>query len=88
VIPKQEIRSVELKSCQKCGALFVPEPLFDKISRSFADDYLLFCPTCRKTNLVDLYRKLSPWHTEGTQKPSPLYESSSRDKRKALGEGR
>ena len=64
VVPKQEIRTVEMKPCRKCGALFVPEPLFDKINRTFAEDYLLFCPTCRKTNLVDLYRKLSPWHTE------------------------
>lgn len=61
IIPKQEIRSVELKACRKCGALFVPEPLFDKINRTFTDDYLHFCPNCRKTNLVDLYRRIAPW---------------------------
>jgi Pyruvate/2-oxoacid:ferredoxin oxidoreductase delta subunit len=71
VIPKQEIRSVELKACQKCGALFVPEPLLDKINRTFSDDYLFFCPNCRKTNLVNLYRRLSPLYTK---EPSPSHE--------------
>jgi len=76
VIPKQEIRSVELKECSKCGALFVPEPLFAKINRTFADDYLFFCPNCRKTNLGDLYRRLSPWHTKETQGQAPSHASS------------
>jgi Pyruvate/2-oxoacid:ferredoxin oxidoreductase delta subunit len=80
---KQEIRSVELKPCQKCGALFVPEPLFHKINRAFADEYLLFCPNCRKTNLVDLYRRLSPQPMkESSSLPKPLSgdarEASSR----------
>lgn len=61
ILAKQEIRSVEMKSCQKCGALFVPEPLFDKINKTFTDDYLQNCPNCRKTNVVDLYRRMSPW---------------------------
>jgi ferredoxin len=77
---KQEIRSVELKPCGKCGALFVPEPLFHKINRTFADDYLLFCPNCRKTNLVDLYRRLSPQHTKES---SSLHEPFSSDQREA-----
>jgi ferredoxin len=61
IIPKQEIQSVEMKACQKCGALFIPEPLFDKIRRAFKDEYLLFCPNCRKTNIGDFYLKLAPW---------------------------
>jgi ferredoxin len=61
ILPKQEIRSVEMKACRKCGALFVPEPLFDKINRAFTDDYLNLCQNCRKTNVVDLYRRLAPW---------------------------
>jgi ferredoxin len=80
VIPKQEIRSVEMKACQKCGALFVPEPLFDKINRAFVDDYLLFCPNCRKTNLVDLYRRLSPQHM---RESSSLHGPLSGDAREA-----
>lgn len=62
VVPKQEIRSVELKACERCNALFVPEPLFDKIGRTFTHDYLRYCPNCRKVNIADLYRRLSPWH--------------------------
>jgi hypothetical protein len=50
-----------MKPCRKCGTLFVPEPLFDKISRAFADDYLHLCPNCRKANVVDLYRRMAPW---------------------------
>lgn len=61
ILSKQEIRSVEMKPCQKCGALFVPEPLFTKISKTFADDYLHLCPNCRKTNVVELYRRMAPW---------------------------
>jgi Pyruvate/2-oxoacid:ferredoxin oxidoreductase delta subunit len=61
ILPKQEIRSVEMKRCQQCGALFVPEALFNKINRTFTDDYLHLCPNCRKTNVVDLYRRMTPW---------------------------
>jgi len=60
VIPKQEIRSVDMKACRKCGALFVPEPLFDKIGRDFKDDYLFLCPNCRITNVGEVYRKVAP----------------------------
>lgn len=67
VIPKQEIRSVELKACQKCGALFVPEPLFDKIQRTFTEDYLLSCPNCRKTGFLDLHKRFSPWHSSKSE---------------------
>jgi Pyruvate/2-oxoacid:ferredoxin oxidoreductase delta subunit len=59
--PKEEIRAVELKACEKCGALFVPEPLFHKIGKTFTDDYLNLCPRCRKTNIGETYRRLSPW---------------------------
>jgi Pyruvate/2-oxoacid:ferredoxin oxidoreductase delta subunit len=75
IVPKHEIRTVELKSCKKCGAPFVPEPLFGKINRTFTDDYLHFCPNCRKTNIGDLYRRLSPWHKapgEGVKRPVPI----------------
>jgi len=80
VVPKQEIRSVELKECRKCGALFVPEPLFDKINRTFADDYLVFCPDCRKVNLADLYKQMSPWHRKEGKRLPPDPASSSREK--------
>ena len=67
IFAKPDIRSVELKSCNKCGALFVPEPLMDKIKKSFSDEYLDFCPNCRKTNIGDYLKKISPWHNKWKQ---------------------
>ena len=62
VFSKQEIRSVELEVCERCGALFAPEPQMEKIGLTFAHDYIKFCPNCRKTNIGDLLHQLSPWH--------------------------
>jgi ferredoxin len=80
ILPKQEIRSVEMKACRKCGALFVPEPLLDKINRTFTDDYLHLCPNCRKTNVVDLYRRMAPWiKTQSTPSRSGAPKEGARD---------
>jgi ferredoxin len=57
---KEEIRTVELKACEKCGDLFVPEPLFHKIGRVLTNDYLKYCPKCRKTNIGEIYWRLLP----------------------------
>ena len=62
VFAKQEIRSVELESCNRCGALFVPEPLMGKIQKSFAHEYLKLCPNCRKRSMGDYLKQHSPWH--------------------------
>jgi ferredoxin len=70
IVPKLEIRTVELQACDRCGVHFAPEPQMDKISKTFADDYLRFCPQCRKTNMGDFYRRLSPWH-RGAEKANP-----------------
>jgi hypothetical protein len=64
VLTKQEIRSVELESCQRCGALFVPEPLEEKIHKSITDEYLAFCPDCRKRNIGEYLKKISPYHSK------------------------
>jgi ferredoxin len=61
IIPKQEIRSVELKACERCGALFAPEPQLDKIGQRFTDDYLRFCPRCKRLNYAQAFHQLSPW---------------------------
>lgn len=61
VFPKQLIRTVEMQVCQKCGANFVPEPLLKKITKTFDDEYLLFCPNCRKSSVAALHLRLSPW---------------------------
>lgn len=62
VLLKQEIRSIELQACERCGALFAPEPQMEKIGLTFAHDYTNFCPNCRKANIGDTLHQLSPWH--------------------------
>ena len=62
IMPKQEIRSVELTACERCGSLFAPVPQLDKIGQTFAQEYLRFCPRCRMVNIGDLLHQLSPWH--------------------------
>ena len=62
VFSKEEIRSVELESCERCGALFVPEPLMDKIKKTFADDYLKYCSECRKINLGGYLKQVGSKH--------------------------
>ena len=64
---KQEIRSVELQSCNRCGALFVTEPLMEKIHKTFTDEYLEFCPDCRKINRGEYIKRISPWHHKSKQ---------------------
>lgn len=63
--PKQEIRSVDLTACERCGEFFAPEPQLDKIGKMFTHDYTRFCPRCRKVNIGEVYHQLSPW----TKKP-------------------
>jgi NAD-dependent dihydropyrimidine dehydrogenase PreA subunit len=62
ITKKQEIRSVEMEACQKCGALYVPEPLMDKIQKTFAHEYLGLCSNCRKESRGDYLKSISPWH--------------------------
>lgn len=75
VLPKYEIRTAELKECERCHGFFAPEPLMDKIGKTFSDDYLRFCPDCRKANLGDVLHSLSPWHKKpaGTSKKQELF---------------
>ncbi|MBW1803582.1 MAG: 4Fe-4S dicluster domain-containing protein, partial [Deltaproteobacteria bacterium] len=66
ILARQEIRSVELESCARCGALFVPEPLMEKVRKTISEDYLRYCPNCRKAERGEYLKKISPWH--GKQK--------------------
>jgi ferredoxin len=67
--PKQEIRSVDLTACERCGEFFVPEPQLDKIGKTFAYDYTRFCPRCRKVNIGAVYHQLSPWTKKSSVQP-------------------
>jgi ferredoxin len=69
IIPKYEIRAAELQECQRCHGFFAPEPLMDKIGKTFTDEYLNFCPDCRKGNVGNLLHTLSPWHNKPAGRP-------------------
>ncbi len=62
IVSREEIRSVELKACERCGALFAPVPQLDKVGHTITDDYLRFCPKCKKLNTAEVFYHLSPWH--------------------------
>ncbi len=67
IFAKEDIRQVELESCKSCGRLFVPEPLMEKIHRTFSDDYLNLCPDCRKVDIGDHILRFSPRHHKTKQ---------------------
>lgn len=47
IVPTQEIRSVELKECERCHAYFAPIPQLNKISKTVSSRYLGFCNKCK-----------------------------------------
>lgn len=49
---EQEISSVELKGCKKCGTVIAPTPQIEKMGNTMTVDYLDFCPTCKNDNFV------------------------------------
>lgn len=61
VLKKQEIRAVELEACRQCGAFFAPEPQIESIAKTIEEDYLHFCPKCKKANYADTFRSMLPW---------------------------
>jgi Pyruvate/2-oxoacid:ferredoxin oxidoreductase delta subunit len=70
VMLKERIRSVDLKVCQRCGALFAPEPQWNKLAQDSCDDYMNFCATCKRYNFASTLRspKLS------SREPAPAAE--------------
>jgi len=80
VFSKQEIRSVELEACERCGALFAPEPQMEKIGLTFAHDYIKFCPNCRKANIGDMLHQLSPWHKSTKKAGETLLKTAPPEK--------
>ena len=47
---KIQIRSVRLEPCERCGALFVPEPQVHKVLRTIAEVVPCLCLQCKKTS--------------------------------------
>jgi ferredoxin len=62
VFSKRQIRSVELESCERCGAYFAPESQMGKIGLIFDSDCLKCCPNCRKAKMGERLHQMSPWH--------------------------
>ena len=56
---KLEIRSVRLEACEKCSALFVPEPQLREILTTITDDYPRLCPQCRKIGFSNIVSGLA-----------------------------
>jgi len=48
IAAKQEIHSVVLATCNKCGAFFAPERQIDKLGSEFSDDYIYICAKCKQ----------------------------------------
>lgn len=46
---KTMVRSVRLEACERCGALFVPEPQIRKVLQTIAEDVPRLCLECKKT---------------------------------------
>ena len=59
VFSRRKIQSVALTGCQKCGALFAPEPQIEKANRLIAADFFQICPRCRADNYVKIIKPAS-----------------------------
>jgi Pyruvate/2-oxoacid:ferredoxin oxidoreductase delta subunit len=51
---KLQIRSIRLEPCEKCSALFVPEPQLREVLAAITNDYPRLCPQCRKTGFSNI----------------------------------
>ncbi len=60
-VPKQEIRSVELALCESCGAVVAPVPQVEKVRQVITDDFIRFCPKCKKRHSAEGFYQLAPW---------------------------
>ena len=61
IVHKKEIRSVELKECEKCGAMFAPTPQIEKIGQVITEDYIRLCSRCKKVIYAETFHQLAPW---------------------------
>ena len=48
VLSRRKIREVDLAICERCGEPFFPQDLVNKIGKTIDDDYIQYCPTCKK----------------------------------------
>ena len=60
ILSKQEIQSVDLRTCERCGQFYAPEPQLEKMGKTVPHEYINFCPSCKKSNLASTFRQFSP----------------------------
>ena len=48
IVSRQPLRSVALKACERCGALFAPESQVEKLGQTITDDYIRLCFKCKR----------------------------------------
>jgi len=58
ILPKEEIRSVELSECERCGCFFAPTPQVERVGQLVADGEreipaLQYCDKCRRRVILD-----------------------------------
>jgi NAD-dependent dihydropyrimidine dehydrogenase PreA subunit len=70
-LSKLEIRSVRLEACEKCSALFVPEPQLREVLTAIPDDYPRVCLQCRKIGFSNIVSGLAlPQRTSAPPGPA------------------
>jgi Pyruvate/2-oxoacid:ferredoxin oxidoreductase delta subunit len=61
LIPKREIRTVQLAVCKGCGARFAPILQIGKIGEVIGEEYIELCHSCKGTNFANPFREKMPW---------------------------
>jgi len=79
MIPREEIRSVELNVCERCGCCFAPAPQLERVEQMVAEGereipVLQYCDKCKRRFILDQISVKSANHT------APLSQSVIRIK--------
>jgi ferredoxin len=62
IFSRDKISSVKLATCKGCNANILPKPQLDIIGQLVTNDYLLFCPRCRKENFAKTLHNPNFWN--------------------------
>jgi Pyruvate/2-oxoacid:ferredoxin oxidoreductase delta subunit len=61
VIPRREIRSLELAMCEHCGIALAPRAQIEKLQEIIPEDFTRLCPRCKKDRYAEGFLQLAPW---------------------------
>jgi len=62
---REDIRSVELQLCQRCGTPFAPVPQVEKVAHLIHDGNILFCPNCKEDEYAETLHQSVSLPNEG-----------------------